>query len=378
MNEKEGFCAGPLSLPANLGRLENGDGQLVSVGQIFEPNGGVWGQQGTISMPFGFTGEMEDDNNLVYLRSRYYSHDTGTFLSQDTMEGNTHDPMSLNRYAYAHGNPVNRVDPSGHAPVPVGSFLNSAMQSNPLLFANVVNSGMCLQVTDCNFIERLFGLCPTPEPFVTNTPPPPFVTNTPPPTATPLPTSTPIAISDVRRKAIVLAVMQEASGLTDQDRAVVVFVIFNREKFPDAFDTIEQALGGSQIAGGVLNGFEAAYGPNRSAQISGAYDNWYPTRNAGFAPADAFVSSFLASPPADFTMGAIQFSHAATPADAQEIARRIAECGEDVILGIIENAGVGPIINGPEMEVGAIGRTVYINMNYTLPIAPSGAPNCSG
>lgn len=32
----------------------------------------------------------------------------------DSYEGNNADPLSLHKYLYAHGNPVNRIDPSGH------------------------------------------------------------------------------------------------------------------------------------------------------------------------------------------------------------------------------------------------------------------------
>lgn len=68
---------------------------------------------GTMQTPFGYAGEMEDQNGLVYLRARYYNRNTGTFLSIDPFEGNINNPMSLNGYAYAYGNPVNLVDPSG-------------------------------------------------------------------------------------------------------------------------------------------------------------------------------------------------------------------------------------------------------------------------
>lgn len=61
----------------------------------------------------GYTGEMEDDNGLVFLRARYYHQDTGTFVSQDPLEGDISGPMSLNRYTYAYGNPVNNTDLSG-------------------------------------------------------------------------------------------------------------------------------------------------------------------------------------------------------------------------------------------------------------------------
>jgi RHS repeat-associated protein len=119
---------------------------------------------GTMQTPFGFAGEMEDENRLVYLRARYYSRDLGTFISQDPSEGSMNDPMSLNGYAYAHGNPINRTDPSGLTPMPTGQALNAAMSMSPTLFANLMNAGMCYQTNDCNIIQRLLGLCPTPPP----------------------------------------------------------------------------------------------------------------------------------------------------------------------------------------------------------------------
>ena len=147
MNIYEEMLVHPIqSIPVNLGNIGNEDGRLSADPhpQAYNPGGGVWGQQGTINTPFGFTGEMEDENNLVYLRSRYYNHDTGTFLSQDPVPGSMNDPMSLNPYTYAQGNPVNRTDSSGQSPVPVSQALNDMIRYNPLEFASAVNAGMCL------------------------------------------------------------------------------------------------------------------------------------------------------------------------------------------------------------------------------------------
>jgi RHS repeat-associated protein len=66
-----------------------------------------------MSLNHGFTGEPTDANGLVYLRNRYYNPELGTFMSMDPYEGDSNEPMSLNEYAYAHGNPVNNTDPSG-------------------------------------------------------------------------------------------------------------------------------------------------------------------------------------------------------------------------------------------------------------------------
>jgi RHS repeat-associated protein len=46
-------------------------------------------------------------SDMVYLRSRYYSPRTGTFLSKDPWDGDANTPMSYNKWAYTNGNPVN-------------------------------------------------------------------------------------------------------------------------------------------------------------------------------------------------------------------------------------------------------------------------------
>jgi RHS repeat-associated protein len=56
----------------------------------------------------------DEESNLLYLRARYYEPATGRFLSRDSYEGELENPLSKNLYAYVEGNPVNRVDPTGH------------------------------------------------------------------------------------------------------------------------------------------------------------------------------------------------------------------------------------------------------------------------
>ena len=82
----------------------------------YSPDGQPIDATGTPQTEFGFTGEMTDPNGLVYLRERYYNPLTGTFVSQDPAEGSFNNPLSLNRYSYVQGNPVNLTDPSGLGP----------------------------------------------------------------------------------------------------------------------------------------------------------------------------------------------------------------------------------------------------------------------
>lgn len=72
---------------------------------------------GTSGQPFRFTGEPLDATGLLYLRARYYDPGLGRFLSRDSWPGATSSPQTLNRYAYATGNPTTLSDPSGHCAV---------------------------------------------------------------------------------------------------------------------------------------------------------------------------------------------------------------------------------------------------------------------
>ena len=51
-----------------------------------------------------------------YLRARYYCVVTADFLTEDSYLGNITKPLTLNRYNYCVGNPLNYVDPSGNVP----------------------------------------------------------------------------------------------------------------------------------------------------------------------------------------------------------------------------------------------------------------------
>ena len=56
---------------------------------------------------------MSDENGLVYMRARYYSPTFKRFINADVVAGSITNAITLNRYAYANGNPVSNVDPFG-------------------------------------------------------------------------------------------------------------------------------------------------------------------------------------------------------------------------------------------------------------------------
>jgi RHS repeat-associated protein len=71
-------------------------------------------QQGALKQTHLYSGEYVDaDTQLVYLRARWYDPRIGRFVSADPFEGRPQDPRSLNRYVYAHNDPVHGTDPSG-------------------------------------------------------------------------------------------------------------------------------------------------------------------------------------------------------------------------------------------------------------------------
>ena len=64
-----------------------------------------------------FTGSVADASGLLYMNARYYNPATARFLSQDTYTGSASAPWTQHLYAYCNNNPVNLIDPTGHAPV---------------------------------------------------------------------------------------------------------------------------------------------------------------------------------------------------------------------------------------------------------------------
>ncbi|RIK05037.1 MAG: hypothetical protein DCC49_12970 [Acidobacteria bacterium] len=82
---------------------------------------GPWGEATRVSeqvhQPFRYAGyRYEDGFDLYYLRARWMDPNTGRFLSRDSDRGSSYELLSLNRYAYAEGNPASGADPSGHSP----------------------------------------------------------------------------------------------------------------------------------------------------------------------------------------------------------------------------------------------------------------------
>ena len=71
---------------------------------------------GTSEVIFGYNGRdgvVTDDNGLIYMRARYYSPEMERFVNADIIPGKLSNAITLNRFAYANGNPVSNIDPFG-------------------------------------------------------------------------------------------------------------------------------------------------------------------------------------------------------------------------------------------------------------------------
>lgn len=101
-------------------QLINSDGGVTAnyaydaYGKMLGGNPGVTdGKQSATDLLYA--GEQFDPGlQMEYLRARYYDQDNGRFNRLDPFDGNSEDPQSLHKYAYAHCDPINGIDPSGN------------------------------------------------------------------------------------------------------------------------------------------------------------------------------------------------------------------------------------------------------------------------
>ncbi len=92
-----------------------GTNSTITDTYVYDSYGNLVSSTGSTSNNYRYTGEQWDaDLGMYYLRARYYQPSVGRFWTRDTYEGDSSDPLSLHRYLYTQGNPVNWVDPSGH------------------------------------------------------------------------------------------------------------------------------------------------------------------------------------------------------------------------------------------------------------------------
>ncbi len=102
----------------------------------------------TLNNPFQYTGRENDGNGLYYYRARYYSPKLGRFTQED--------PLGLgdgpNPYAYVHGDPISRTDPTGL----MDSLRMACMQDPQLcldLFVTIADAYGAVQAKHGNYCQ---------------------------------------------------------------------------------------------------------------------------------------------------------------------------------------------------------------------------------
>ncbi len=87
-------------------QLADEDG-VITLAKTYEPYGEVMSSVGIGTSEYGYTGEYTSSYvKLLYLRSRYYSLETGRFVTKDSWQGIFKKPMSYNPWLYTYANPI--------------------------------------------------------------------------------------------------------------------------------------------------------------------------------------------------------------------------------------------------------------------------------
>jgi len=137
--------------------LTDGSGEVTDA-YWYDAYGNLLEHEGGSENDYLFAGEQFDEElGQYYLRQRYYDAATGRFTRRDTWEGRLEEPITLHKYLYANGNPVNYTDPTGLFSMTEISAANS--------IANILNE---IQFnTGMNFLAMTAGgEEPTPENFI--------------------------------------------------------------------------------------------------------------------------------------------------------------------------------------------------------------------
>jgi RHS repeat-associated protein len=124
----------------NIGFLTDVSGNVTDA-YNYDGWGILIGRTGTTLNTRQYAGEeIDPDLGVRYLRARHYDPNRGRFTSADTTLGNRERPITLNRYLYADGDPIDRIDPSGHATALEYAALLTAIAA-PVAVMAITNTG---------------------------------------------------------------------------------------------------------------------------------------------------------------------------------------------------------------------------------------------
>ena len=125
--------------------LVDEEGELT-LAKSYRPYGEVFSTNISGYSAYGFTSEWTDDYiKNIDLRSRWYSPQTGRFVSRDTWQGDYTRPNSLNKWNYSYSNPVRYTDPSGEDPIGecIAAFFALVFVDGPSPAGDVIGLTIC-------------------------------------------------------------------------------------------------------------------------------------------------------------------------------------------------------------------------------------------
>jgi len=99
--------------------LTDGSGAVTDA-YAYDPYGKLLAHTGTSTQPFTFVGQWgvrHEAGTLYQMRARYYDAGTQRFLSREPSGQRIYDPLQINPYQYAKGDPVKYIDNSGNVPI---------------------------------------------------------------------------------------------------------------------------------------------------------------------------------------------------------------------------------------------------------------------
>jgi RHS repeat-associated protein len=111
----------------------------------------------------GQFGVQTDDDGLLYMRARYYSPLIKRFINQDSVLGSIDSSASLNRFAYANGDPASLIDPFGLCAEKAGDgkgFFGSLLDS--LLNVEAIKDSFWLYNNADDWREKTIGAIAVP------------------------------------------------------------------------------------------------------------------------------------------------------------------------------------------------------------------------
>jgi len=90
--------------------------QVMTDSYAYDPFGKLVNQSGISQNAFtylGGHGVMDEGDDLLFIRARYYDKGVGRFVSKDLLEGSENNGQSINLYNYVLNNPIQFIDVSG-------------------------------------------------------------------------------------------------------------------------------------------------------------------------------------------------------------------------------------------------------------------------